>query len=190
MAKADLSRLHLLFILLACVVLFSLSYTLASVLLHPSQEIGWCVFALVRLSMLGIIVYGSIQGSRIGVLALGRTGGWIYAGLSLIQTGYNLYQNYYFSHVDNLYEQDHTLMIMGYIGAAVDMLVTIALILFVVGTRVWMPIRIGLPVMMLIVYTVSNFFNRMVYEYITVGNILAAVMWITVLILVLIRPRR
>ena len=75
-------------------------------------------------------------------------------------------------------------------GGVLSMLVSLSMILFVAGSRVWMPIRVGLPVMILIVWLVGNCFGRFVYETITLRTILCMIEWLAVLVLAIMWPYR
>jgi len=75
-------------------------------------------------------------------------------------------------------------------GGVLGMLVLLSMILFVVGSRVWMPIRVGLPVMLLLVWLVGNYFDRSVYEAITLHTIICMIEWLAVLVLAIVWPYR
>lgn len=187
-----MSRLRVFFIMFAGVTLLYQLIFLMSVWLHPGEVLSAVVYWLTELATIGLVAWATVKGGSMGVRTLGRVGGWVYVGMSVLNVAFVFYRNYYISHVADLSMlwDDDFFSVMSYAGFAVSLVLTIALILFVAGTRVWLPIRIGLSVMLLVVFTVNNFFNSFVYENITVGYILAVVEWLAVLVLALIWPRR
>ena len=192
--NVDMSRLRLLFILLAGISLLSQSYNVVSALLIPGGNMmSWIAYVVFTLLVVGLVLWGATGGARMGVTRLGRICGWCYVAVSLLFVAHNAFVAYYFANCcspDDFDSSSQMVTFLSWGGGVLSMLVSLSMILFVAGSRVWMPIRVGLPVMILIVWLVGNCFGRFVYETITLRTILCMIEWLAVLVLAIMWPYR
>lgn len=140
MENVNLSKLRMLYIMYGAIGLFSLLSFLV-----PDNLLLSTVFAVVvQLLCMGIIGWGTIGGKGMGVNLAGRIGGWIYLGLMLVSLILIVVRNYFFHYYVDSYS---TFTILNIIVLAINAFILIALSLFALCSKVWLPLKLAVVIL-------------------------------------------